>query len=66
MNSFMRSVFAMQKSYLLVALVIVLALAAWTSSLVLGSSGEDIAFGTATPTKTPGAFHCVPTALLFP
>ena len=66
MNSLMRSVFATQKSYWLVALVIILALAAWTSSLVLGSSGEDIAFGTATPTKTPGAYSLRADGVAFP
>ncbi len=55
-DSLLRSVFATQKSYWLVALVIILAMVAWTSTLVLGSSGEDVAFGTATPTKTPGAY----------
>jgi len=66
MNSLLRSVFATQKSYLLVASVIVLALLAWTSSLVLGSGGEDIALGTATPTKTPGAYSLRAHGVAFP
>jgi lipoprotein-anchoring transpeptidase ErfK/SrfK len=55
-NSSVRSVFASQKSYWLVAMVIALALFAWTFSLVFGSRVEGISLATATPTKTPGVY----------
>ena len=55
-NSAIRAIFASQKSYWLVAAVVVLALFAWTSSFVFGSSVKSVGFATATPTKTPGAY----------
>ena len=54
-NSAFRSIFASQKSYWLVAAVVVLAVIAWTSSFVFDSSAKSVGLATATPTKTPGA-----------
>ena len=41
------------KAFWLIAVVIILALAAWTSSLFLSPSAQSVAARTATPTKTP-------------
>lgn len=45
---------ASHKAIWLIAVVIILALAAWTSSLVFSPSAQSVAANTATPTKTPG------------
>ena len=54
-NSAFRSIFASQKPYWLVAMVVVLALIAWTSTLVFDANAESAGRATVTPTKTPGA-----------
>ena len=50
------------KALWLVAIVIVLALAAWVSSLFFGASAQEVAMRTATPTKTPGVAPAAGTA----